>query len=145
MTGFSLILIAFFLFEIIFGSLVTLWQTKVEMNQRSDWCKMYLIQYKWFSQLLINQFFLSCLAFKIFGHQWPCGIQSVLSIYYKFLKKLNKLFFEFISKDMVFLGTSFVFVFDFQHLWPPVTLWQKRAVRVFYELLKKILFYEQSF
>ena len=145
MTGFSLILIAFFLVEIIFRSLVTLWQTKVEMNQRSDWCKMYLIQYKWFSQLLINQFFLSCLIFKIFGHQWPCGIQSVLSIYYKFLKKLNKLFFEFISKDMVFLGTSSVFVFDFQHLWPPVTLWQKRAVRVFYELLKKILFYEQSF
>ena len=133
MTGFSLILIAFFLFEIIFGSLVTLWLTKVEMNQRSDWCKMYLIQYKWFSQLLINQFFLSCLAFKIFGHQWPCGIQSVLRIYYKFLKKLNKIFFEFISKDMVFLGTSFVFVFNFQHIWPPVTLCQKRAVRVFYE------------
>ena len=47
-------------------------------------------------------------------------------------------FFAFISKEKEFLSTVFIFVYDFQYLGSSVSSRRERAVRVYYELLKKI-------
>ena len=51
--------------------------------------------------------FLLYFAFNFLGDQWPYGIQSLMRIHYEFLKILNKMFFDFMSKDKEFFNYYF--------------------------------------
>ena len=53
--------------------------------------------------------FLSCFAFNILGYQWPCGIQRVSRILYKFLKRLKKKFFWLYVKIWIIFRYYFYF------------------------------------
>ena len=59
------------------------------------------------SNILIS--FLSCFAFNIFCYQWPCGIQRVARILYKFLKSLKKKFFWYYVKIWIIFKYYFYF------------------------------------
>ena len=69
-------------------------------------------------------------------------IQNVSRIHYELFKILNKfsfLFFDFISKHKVFSGTICIFVFEFQSLGSPVTLWKTKGSKNLLRVTKKCI------
>ena len=127
LTGAGPMFLAFSILEIISGSFLTFSLTKVFKKRILDLIGRGCIYFNVTEVIATNYLisFLSYLSFNIFSHHWPRGMQSLSRIHYEFSKILHKMsfFFDFITKDKVFLSTLFVFVFDFQYLELPVTLW----------------------